>query len=64
MTLNEFKGFIDKLVEDGHGEKIVVYSCDDEGNRYDDVLYSPAVVKVAELCYYRGKGKDKVICID
>ena len=64
MTLNELKGFIDILVEKGHGSKVVVYSCDDEGNGYCDIHYHPGILKLSDMDDYRGIGKNKVICIN
>ena len=49
MTLKHYKKLIDNLVKRGHGDLQVVYSCDDEGNRYSYVLYAPDVQNAADL---------------
>lgn len=49
MKLKEYKKFIDKLVKEGHGNKEVYYSSDDEGNSYEPVYYAPSVQKASEM---------------
>ena len=45
MTFNEFvKNCSDMIAEDPSiGEFDVVYSCDDEGNRFDKVFFKPSL---------------------
>jgi len=43
MTLDDYKKHIDRLVKEGHGDKNVIYSCDDEGNSFHPVFYTPSV---------------------
>jgi hypothetical protein len=43
MTLKEFQAKINKLVKQGHGDKEVFYSSDEEGNSFDEVFYEPSV---------------------
>jgi len=46
MKLEEYVKHLSKLIEEGHGDKEVIYSKDDEGNGYYSVNYAPC------LCYY------------
>ena len=55
MKLKEYKEHIDKLIAEGHGNSDVYYSCDDEGNDFTPVHYTPSINKI------RGK---KVIIIN
>lgn len=48
MKLKEYRDKLNKLVKQGHGDKDVYYSCDDEGNSYQPVFYSPCVRKLDE----------------
>lgn len=63
MTLTEYKTYIDALVKAGHGKKIVITSCDDEGNSYDDVKFAPSVIDVRKI-EYSGLAKDKAVCLN
>jgi hypothetical protein len=64
MKLKKYKALIDKLVEEGHGERVVIFATDEEGNRYEDVFYGPTVINAKNIETYQGKGKGKVICIN
>lgn len=46
MTLKEFQRMINKLVKEGHGNKEVFYSSDEEGNSFESVCFAPSVQKV------------------
>ena len=63
MKLKDYKKTIDRLVKEGHGDKDVIFSSDNEGNFYDDVFYSPSVIAIDGL-EYRGSAKVTAICIN
>lgn len=49
MTLSEYIKLLQKL-EKKHGGKEVIYSCDEEGNRFDPVRYAPSVTEDEKVC--------------
>jgi len=64
MKLKDYKLLIDKLVEEGHGNKTIIYSKDSEGNGFEDVCFKPTILKIKDIYGYYGKAKGKVICIN
>lgn len=43
MNLKEFKTHIDRLIEMGYGDAVVVSASDDEGNEFSEVIYIPTI---------------------
>ena len=67
MTLKHYKKLIDNLVKRGHGDLQVVYSCDDEGNQYNSVVFAPAIQNTADLNLggrFDPVNPPKVVCIN
>jgi hypothetical protein len=69
MTLKQYVELLNKLVEEGHGNKEIVYSSDAEGNNFEYVLYAPAVGVFKDHGGYGefdagGKGKVNAVCIN
>jgi len=67
LTLSDYAAYINKLVADGHGDKTVVYACDEEGNQYYNSFYAPSMIKVEDIRdVYIPTGKDvaEVVCIN
>lgn len=48
MILKDYQKIINILVKNGHGNKEVFYSIDDEGNQYKPVYYSPTVMPASD----------------
>jgi len=64
MLLSEYKKYIDVLVKDGHGRKVVVTASDDEGNQFNDVFYAPKVTAVKDIAdVYRGLGRARLFAL-
>lgn len=63
MTLNDYKKGIEKLIKKGHGDKIVIFACDEEGNSYSDVDFMPTTVDTDGLMY-DGEAKGQAVCIN
>lgn len=51
MTLREFKQNIDKMLKDNPGlaDLPVIYSCDDEGNTYQKVVFAPSGMCISNI---------------
>ena len=67
MTLTEYYVHVRNLIDKGHGDKLIVYSSDDEGNTYRDVQYPPMPIAVADIEEHYREEKDVcevIICIN
>jgi hypothetical protein len=51
MTLKDYAKVIQKMVKDGHGDRIVIYAKDEEGNGYEEVYFHPS------LGFYYSEGR-------
>jgi hypothetical protein len=68
MKLKQYLRELNKLV-DTHPEVLefnVVYSCDDEGNRFDHVLYTPTIgtFDPIGLTFDSDVPKENAVCIN
>ena len=64
ITLKKFRKHINNKQLDQYQDLPVVYSCDDEGNGYDRVLFAPGgIVEDVEIGN-DDKTFDKAVCIN
>jgi len=69
MKLREYIKLLNKIAATGKNSELeVVYSCDSEGNSYEQVFYAPAVMPIDEVDF-RNRGDidptaTHVICIN
>lgn len=51
LTLNDLKVFVDQAINEGHGDKTVHLSNDDEGNGYHTMYYAVTPLSEEDAAY-------------
>ena len=62
LTLNDLKKHVDKAVKNGHGDKYVVISDDNEGNGFHGLFFGVTPISKEDWVYYESLVNDSVVC--
>lgn len=62
LTINDLKVLVDKAIKDGHGDKVINLSNDDEGNGFHKMYYAITPVTESEAESF-GLDPDKDIIV-
>ena len=61
LTLNDLKKQVDKAVKEGHGDKYVVISDDNEGNGFHGLFFGVTTLSKEDWEFYEEANYDSIV---
>lgn len=64
MTLTQYIQYLQISADEHGGDLQVVYSCDDEGNSFDSIHFTPTIGKYDNRQFTDTEDKPNAVCVN